>query len=54
MLFRKGWIVEGVLRGLLFCKTNDAVKELLLPVVVYAREGKEEERLGWVARVVFL
>ena len=42
------WMVEGILRGLLCCERNDAVKGFLLLAVVYAKEGKEEERLGWI------
>ena len=41
-------MVEGVLLGLLFCKTNDAVNMFLLPAIVYSKEGREEERLGWL------
>ncbi len=48
LLFGKGWMVEGILRGLLCCEMNNAVKEFLLLAVVYAKEGKEEERLGWI------
>ena len=40
-----GGMVEGVLLGLLCCKTNDGMSIFLLPVVVYAKERKEEERL---------
>ena len=38
-------MVEGILQGLLFCRTNDAMNKFPLPVVVHAREGKEKERL---------
>ncbi len=48
LLFWKGWMVGSILRGLLCCERNDAVKEFLLLAVVYAKEGKEEERLGWI------
>ena len=44
LLFGKGWMVEGVLRGLLCCGKNDAVKEFLLLVVVHVKDRKEEER----------
>ena len=46
-------MVEGILLGLLCCKTNDAMSIFLLPEVVHTKEGKEEERLwrlvarGW-------
>ena len=40
-------MVEDVLLGLLLCKTNDAMDKSLLPGVVHAKEGKEEERLLW-------
>ena len=41
-------MVEDVLLGLLCCKTNDAMSIFLLPAIVYAKEGKEEERLWWL------
>ncbi len=57
LLFGKGWMVEGILRGLLCCEKNNAVKGFLLLVVVHAKEREEEERfwrlIGW-RREVFI
>ena len=39
-------MVEDVLLGLLCCETNDGMSIFPLPVVVHAKEGKEEKRYG--------
>ncbi len=41
-------MVEGILLGLLCCKTNDGMSIFLLPAIVYTKERKEEERLWWL------
>ena len=38
-------MVEDILLGLLYCKTNDGMSIFLLPAVVHAKEKKEKERL---------
>ena len=38
-------MVEGILRGLLCCERNNAVKGFLLPVVVHAKEREEEGKV---------
>ena len=40
-------MVEDVLLGLLCCKTNDGMSIFLLSAIVYTKEGRGEERLGW-------
>ena len=52
LLFWKGWMVEGVLRGLLCCETNDVMNKFLLPVIIHAKEGKEEKGYGAWLRFV--
>ena len=45
-------MVEDVLLGLLFCKTNDAMSIFLLPVIVHVKEkGKRKKGYGgwWLA-----
>ena len=42
-------MVAGVLQELLCRETNDAVNKFPLPVVIHAKEGKNEERLWWLA-----
>ena len=41
-------MIVDVLLGLLCCKTNDVMNKFMLPTIVYAKEGKEEERLWWL------
>ena len=43
LMGKKDWMVEDVLLGLLCCETNDMMSIFLLPVVVHAKEGKEEK-----------
>ena len=45
VVLERGWMVEGILLGLLCCRTNDAMNIFLLPAIVHAREGKEKGRL---------
>ncbi len=42
-----GGMLEGILLGLLCCKTNDGMSIFLLSAIVYTKEGRGEERLGW-------
>ena len=44
VVLERGWMVEGILLGLLCCKTNDAVNIFLLAAIVHAKEGKEKEK----------
>ena len=42
------WVVEGILRRLLFCKANNAMNQISVAGGYSCKKEKEEERFCWL------